>query len=136
MAALVDTGFLLAVVSVADRAHDACAMALENEERPLLPSVILTELAYMIIRDIGRPHFIQLMRSVLAGELEMVFLTQQDLARATDIMEQYADSKIDFVDCAIVALAERLNISRILTIDQRDFRMIQPSHIPAFKILP
>lgn len=111
-------------------------MALENEERPLLPSVILTELAYMIIRDIGRPHFIQLMRSVLAGELEMVFLTQQDLARATDIMEQYADSKIDFVDCAIVALAERLNISRILTIDQRDFRMIQPSHIPAFKILP
>lgn len=136
MAALVDTGFLLAVVSVADRAHDACAMALENEERPLLPSVILTELAYMIIRDIGRPHFIQLMRSVLAGELEMVFLTQQDLARATDIMEQYADSKIDFVDCAIVALAERLNISRILTIDQRDFRMIRPSHIPAFKILP
>jgi len=136
LTAIIDTGFLLAVVSVADRAHDACSLVLENEERPLLPSVILTELAYMISRDIGRPHFIRLMRSIVAGELELVFLTTEDLARATDIMEQYADSRLDFVDCAITAMAERLNISRILTVDQRDFRMIRPSHIPAFEILP
>lgn len=34
------------------------------------------------------------------------------------------------------SMAERLNISRILTVDQRDFRMVRPRHIPAFEILP
>ncbi len=47
-------------------------------------------------------------------------------------MEKYADSKIDFVDCAIMAMAERLNISRILTVDQRDFRLLRPLHVDAF----
>jgi predicted nucleic acid-binding protein len=33
-------------------------------------------------------------------------------------------------------MAERLHISRILTIDQRHFRLLRPSHIPAFDIRP
>jgi predicted nucleic acid-binding protein len=90
----------------------------------------------MITRDMGQLAFIRFMRSVLAGELEFVFSTVEDLNRATEIMEKYLDSKIDFVDCVIVAMAERLNISRILTVDQRDFRMVRPNHIPAFEILP
>ena len=49
---------------------------------------------------------------------------------------KYTDSRIDFVDCVITAMAERLNISRILTVDQRHFRLLRPSHIPAFDILP
>lgn len=136
MTALIDTGFLLAVVSANDRHHDACVRVLEKEKKPLLPSAILTELAYMVVRDIGRPAFIRLMRSIFAGELELVFPSANDLERATDIMEQYSDSKIDFVDCVVTAMAERLNISRILTIDQRDFRILRPTHVSAFEILP
>ena len=74
MTALLDTGFLLAVMSPNNHWHEACSAA--------------------------------------------------------------SDSKIDFMDCAVVAVAERLNISRILTVDQRDFRILRPKHIPAFEILP
>jgi predicted nucleic acid-binding protein len=58
MTALVDTGFLLAVVSVNDRSHHTCSQMLEIEKDPLVPSVIFTELAYMVIRDMGRAAFI------------------------------------------------------------------------------
>ncbi len=136
MTALVDTGFLLAVVSPNDHWYDACSAALENEPEPLIPYVILTELAYMVIRDVGRPAFVRLMRSIINGELRLVFSSPDDLERSTDLLEQYSDSKIDFVDCAVAAIAERLNISRILTVDQRDFRILCPKHIPAFEILP
>ena len=136
MSALIDTGFLLAVVSANDRHHDACFKVLEAESAPLLPSAILTELAFMVRRDMGTAAFVQLMRSVFKGELELAFPIQADLERAINLMEQYEDSNIDFVDCMITAMAERLNISRILTVDQRDFRILRPSHISAFEILP
>lgn len=51
-------------------------------------------------------------------------------------MQQYADANLDFVDAIIAAIAERLNITRILTLDQRDFRLIRPHHCEAFDILP
>ncbi|KAA3658460.1 MAG: PIN domain-containing protein [Chloroflexi bacterium] len=136
MTALVDTGFLLAVVSVNDRGHHACSQTLEIEQDPIVPAAIFTELAYMVIRDMGHAAFIRLMRSIFDGEMRLVFSSIEDLQRATDIMEQYVDSKIDFVDCVIVAMAERLNISRILTVDQRGFRILRPKHVPNFEILP
>jgi predicted nucleic acid-binding protein len=48
----------------------------------------------------------------------------------------YADTHLDFVDASLVAMAERLNIHRILTLDRRDFTIIRPKHYPHFEILP
>jgi predicted nucleic acid-binding protein len=36
----------------------------------------------------------------------------------------------------VIAVAERLNIVRVLTLDRRDFDMVRPSHIPHFELLP
>jgi uncharacterized protein len=43
---------------------------------------------------------------------------------------------LDFTDAAIVAIAERSNITRILTLDRRDFTLIRPKHCDYFEILP
>ena len=136
MASLIDTGFLVAVLSANDRMHGYCAEVLELESEPLIPSVILTEVLYLIIRDVGYATLIRLLRALGNEELPVIFPTIADFIRASDIMEKYVDSRIDFVDCMIVAMAERLDITRILTIDQRDFRMFRPKHTAAFEILP
>ncbi|GJM42236.1 MAG: hypothetical protein DHS20C20_25180 [Ardenticatenaceae bacterium] len=136
MTALLDTGFVLAMLAENDSRHTACMQVMENEPNPLLPTPILTELAYMVIRDAGYAPFLKFFRFALAGTPRLVYPIATDFSRAADIMEKYADSRLDFVDCAIVAMAERLNISRILSVDQRDFRVLWPSHIPAFEILP
>lgn len=73
--------------------------------------------------------------SLQKGELAIEHFHQNDLARTAEILEKYADSQVDFVDCAIVAIAERLNIQRILTVDHRHFRLFRPNHCEYFIIV-
>ncbi len=136
MTALLDTGFLLAVIDADDNFHAACAEALEADAAPLLPDVVLPELAYLLLRELGYPALTTFLRSVAAGELSQVKSTPQDLARAAELLEKYADSRVDFVDCAIVAMAERLNLSKILTVDRRHFTLFRPKHCDYFEIAP
>jgi predicted nucleic acid-binding protein len=136
MTALLDTGFLLAVIDADDNLHAACTIALEAESAPLLPDVVLPELAYLILRELGYPALATLLRSVASGELVQVKATPHDLARAAEILEKYADNRVDFVDCAIFAMAERLNLSKILTVDRRHFTIFRPKHCDYFEIAP
>lgn len=136
MSALLDTGFVLALLSANDPLHEGCKAVMAGERSPLLPTPVLPELAYMTIRNLGHSAYVSFLRFALAGQPKLVFASSADFARAADIMEKYADSRIDFVDCVITAMAERLNISRILTVDQRHFRLLRPSHTPTFDILP
>jgi uncharacterized protein len=39
-------------------------------------------------------------------------------------------------DASIVALAERLGVTRIATVDRRDFTVVRPKHVPALELLP
>lgn len=136
MTALIDTGVLLAVLAQNDYLHDVCTIALEEEEDPLLPSIILPELAYMVARDIGPLTWIRCLESVLAGELSLIFTTQADLKRAVKVMRDYADSRVDFVDCVIMAMAERLDVRCVLTVDRKHFSLFRPKHCEFFEISP
>lgn len=59
-----------------------------------------------------------------------------DLARASALLDQYADLGLDFGDACIVALAERLNVRRLLTLDRRHFAAVRPRHCSALEVLP
>jgi predicted nucleic acid-binding protein len=63
-------------------------------------------------------------------------LTNDDLRRTSNLLQQYADANIGFVDATVVASAERLQTRRILTTDRRHFSMIRPRHASFFELLP
>jgi predicted nucleic acid-binding protein len=63
-------------------------------------------------------------------------LTPADLERTGQILSQYRDTELDFTDATIVAMAERLDIDTILTLDRRDFHMVRPEHTRHFNLLP
>ncbi len=136
MSALLDTGFLLAAIIENDDLHDLCAETLEAETAPLLPDLVLPELAYLILRDGDYEILTDLLDAIVAGELKLVDTLSIDLARASELLKTYKDTQIDFVDCVIVAMAERLNITRILTIDRRHFTIVRPKDCAYFKVLP
>lgn len=136
MSALLDTGFLLAAIIENDDWHEICAETLEQESAPLLPDLVLPELAYLILRDSDYETLAELLDAIVAGELELVDTVAADLARASELLKQYKDTRIDFVDCVIVAMAERLGITRILTVDRRHFTIVRPKHCAYFEILP
>lgn len=78
-------------------------------------------------------HFI---RTLNKSDVQLESIQKSDLLRVSEILDTYADSKLDFVDATIVAISERLNISQILTLDRRDFSIIRPKHCAHFDILP
>jgi len=136
MAALLDTGFLLAVIDADDNLHAACVAALESETNPILPDVVLPELTYLILRELGYQTLATFLRAIAAGEMTQAQSTPQDLARAAELLEKYADNKVDFVDCVIVAMCERLNLTKVLTVDRRHFAIFRPKHCEYFEIAP
>jgi len=136
MAGLLDTGFLLAILDADDDLHEICVAALQEESQPLLPDVVLPELAFMILRESGYSALANFLRSLAAGELVIVRITNQDLEQTAALLEKYADSRVDFVDCAIAAMAERLNLKRVLTVDRRHFELFRLKHCAAFEIAP
>lgn len=136
MKSLIDTGFLFAVLDKKDGDHFLCSETLNSEVDPYLPEAVLPELAYLVLRDLGYEIWINFLGSLAAGELPIISTDISDIIRAAEIMEQYRDSKIDYVDSVIMAIAERLDIKRILTVDRRDFGLFRPRHCDYFEILP
>jgi len=135
-ASLMDTGFLLAVLDADDEHHEICAKALLAEPNPILPDLVLPELAYMVLRELGHTVLVDFLNSIVRGELKLEKSTPEDLARTAEILDKYADSRIDFVDCVIAAMAERLKIQRIMTVDRLHFQLLRPKHCSYFVIIP
>lgn len=134
--ALIDTGFMFAVLDESDTLHKSCAEIFLNEENALLPEVALTELAFLILRERKYESLAEFLRQIEADEIKLISAEAGDLSRTAEILEQYSDSKIDFVDAVVMAIAERLDIRRILTVDRRDFGMFRPRHCEFFEIVP
>ncbi len=58
------------------------------------------------------------------------------MLRMQEILSQYESAKFDFTDVAIMAQAERLNVTRVATFDRRDFSIIRPTHCKFLELLP
>lgn len=133
---IADTGFVVALTNQFDQYHaDVSAIYLQYPEI-LLPQFVLVEVCYLIGRDIGIPGAIQFLRNLPSSRFKVIMAIDTDIERSADILEQYIDSKIDFVDASIMAIAERLNIQTILTIDRRDFQIFRPKHCEYFILKP
>jgi uncharacterized protein len=134
---LADTSFIVAVSIRTDRRHTECAAIYQQHPEILIPESALAEIAFMLTRAGGVhaiTHFLQSLPN--AKRYKIVHLINQDYDRTAEVLDKYANLRLDFVDAAIVALAERLNITRILTLDQRDFQILRPNHTQHFEILP
>jgi len=131
-----DTGFLFAVLDEKDFHHANCLKVYEFEDYALLPVIVLPELAYLIKRELNTKVLTAFLKKVADGKFELIQTTESDLERAAEILEQYDDNNIDLVDACVVAMAERLNIKKILTIDRRHFGVFRPKHCEAFQLLP
>lgn len=134
---ILDTVSLVAIADRSDRWHRAVVDYLEAVDDVLiLPVTVLPEADYLVTRQVGAAAGLAMLRSIAAGELQLEPFTRADLERTLQVLVQYADSRIGLVDASIVAIAERLRIERVLTVDQAHFRMFRPRHCAAFAVVP
>src|SRR4051812_9172253 len=90
---------------------------------------------YLLARGVGAGAEAAFLRSFGAGFLTPVALGLADLGRAAELVERYADLPLGGTDACVVALAERLGVTDVATIDVKHFRVVRPRHVAAFTLV-
>ena len=137
MTAILDTSFLFALTDQSDRNHQRVLSHAQNiNERLVLPVVVLPEICYLVASRLGHQAMRRFLASMTPNAVHLETVTVEDLARVQQVLKQYDDNQLDFTDAAIVAISERLAITRIYTLDRRDFSIIRPQHCDYFELFP
>lgn len=137
MTILVDTSFIVALNNPRDKNHAASRDFFAGKrEVYLLPEVVLTEAAYLLHRAGGLPASLRFLDRLVVTSVTLQSVTLVDLKRAREIMAAYSEADLDFVNCCLMALSERLNITQVCTYDRRDFSIFRPKHCDYLELLP
>ena len=128
---------LFALADRRDEWHERARSWWDANPGPLLvPVSVLPEAAWLIGSRLGPRVEAAFVRGFAEGAHDLEPLEMGDIARAADIMSAYADLPLGFVDASIVAMAERLDVTTILTSDRRHFGVIRPAHCPRLRLVP
>jgi predicted nucleic acid-binding protein len=134
---IVDTGPLYAAADTSDSHHRACVAALEEtSEQLVVPVSVMIESCFLIERHLGPTAEAAFIRSLGPSGLTVEPLGETDLERMAALITTYADLPLGAVDTSVIAVAERLGITTVMTIDRRHFSVVRPRHIEAFALLP
>lgn len=134
---LADTGPLVAGANSRDRHHQACRDLLLNHPGPMLvPAPVVVEVCQLLASRQGADAEAAFLRTLGASDLHVVDLDPADYTRAAALVTQYADLPLGAVDACVIAVAERLRVSEVATLDRRHFSVVRPTHVDAFTLLP
>jgi predicted nucleic acid-binding protein len=135
---LIDTGVILAVADASDVDHERCEDLLGDyrPEELLVPATVIVESSWLIEDRLGPRAEAAFLRAIVSHELKRVDLADRYWERIAELVETYSDLRLGLVDASIVALAERLRVTTIATLNHRDFTVVRPAHVQAFDLLP
>jgi len=132
-----DTGPLVAALNADDKHHVPCReLLLHAPGRLVVPAPVLTEVCYLAATRLGPESEAAFLDSLASGELTLEPTTVRDLTRMAELVRTYGDFPLGAVDASVIAVAERLNVTDIATIDHRHFLAVRPAHSQAFNLLP
>lgn len=134
---IIDTGPIVAASSAKDPDCERSLGALGSlREPPAISPFVVTEVCYFLATRATAADESAFLRSLAAGTFRLIDLLAEDIERSADLVDQYADLPLGAADASVIALAERLNITTVLTLDERHFRVVRPRHIECFELLP
>lgn len=132
-----DTGPLYAVSDRDDAHHEECLALFDLYEPPfVVPQTVVTETCWMLEQRLGSEYEARFLEAFTMDELRMEALTSTDISRIAELVRQYGDFPLGTVDASVIAIAERLGVTDIATLDRRHFSVVRPSHTDAFHLLP
>jgi predicted nucleic acid-binding protein len=135
-----DTGPLVAAALSNDADHLACVelfTSLHSAGTELLvPATVVAEVGYLLAREAGSRIESLFLRSLADGDFSIVDLTAADYARMADLVVAYDSLPLGTTDASVLALAERLKLTEVATLDRRHFTVVRPDHVNALTLLP
>ena len=135
-----DTGPLVAAALSNDSDHQACAdlfSQLHDARTELLvPATVVAEVGYLLAREAGPRVESLFLQSLADGDFSAVDLTAGDYARMAELVVTYGDLPLGTTDASVIAIAERLKLTDVATLDRRHFTVVRPTHTSTLTLLP
>lgn len=114
-----------------------CVALLRSEPAPFVVSpLVLAEACYLIGKFGSAANEASLLRDIARPPFQLEALAIGDLERMAELVAQYGDLRLGGTDASVVAIGERLGLTRLATLNLRDFSVVRPRHTAAFEILP
>jgi predicted nucleic acid-binding protein len=134
---LVDAGPLYAQADRDEPRHRDVVQVLTSERGTLVTSQIITaEVDYLILDRLGVDVELAFLTDLAHGTYVAECLSHAELETARDLVAKYRDLRLGLADASLVVLAHRLRTTRILTFDERAFRVVRPLQGGSFTLLP
>ena len=133
--AVVDSGPLYAAADLDDRHHDPVIASLAADGlRLVIPALVVAEVTYFIGTRLGADAESKFLAGLSSMEVEAP--APDDWVRIAELVREYGDLRLGGTDASVIALAERLDITTIATLDVRHFSVVRPRHCAAFTLIP
>lgn len=137
MALVLDTGPILALLDRDDPDHERCVALVEKTREDLvIPSPVLVEVDYWVLKLLGHETWMVFTEDIARGAYRLEELGADELVRAAELEREYEQLDLGLVDAAVIAVCERLGEPKVVTLDRRDFSVVQPRHVPTLELLP
>jgi predicted nucleic acid-binding protein len=86
---------------------------------------VLGEIGYLLQSRVGPQAEVTFLKSFNDDGFHIAELEDQDLRRMAELVETYSDLPLGIVDAAVIAIAERLRLTEIATLDHRHFTVVR-----------
>ena len=111
-------------------------MVEEVGEDLVLPVCILVEVDYWVHKLLGPNVWQSFVDDVVDGAYRLEPLTPEDLGRAAELERGYPKLDLGLVDASVIAVCERLDETKVATLDRRHFSVVRPRHCESLRLLP
>ena len=101
-----------------------------------MPAPVLVEVDHLLGSYAPEGSFVAVLDQIRSDALIVENLHAADYERVEELLRTYADLEVGFVDCAVLAIAERLGEPKLATLDHRHFATMRPRHVEALELLP
>jgi predicted nucleic acid-binding protein len=95
--------------------------ALRGASRVVVPALVLVEVDYFLRKNRRAMHDLLTQIFDPRTTYEFQATIEEDITRAIELDQKFHELELGLVDGVVAAVAERLRIYRILTIDHEDF---------------
>jgi predicted nucleic acid-binding protein len=134
---IADTGPLLAAWNPREPRHAEIARWLARATEPVaVPSPVVVEVSYFLGRRLGAQHEARFLGEIGQGGILVEDPTAADYTRAAELVSAYAALPLGAVDAIVAAIAERLEVRTILTLDRRHFAALRLRHCDQLDLAP
>jgi len=96
----------------------------------LVPTLVITEVAYLLATRLGVDAEVRFLGDLASGNLIPEPVTSPDWLRTAELVARYRDLPLGTVDASVIATAERLSITEVATLDRRHFTVVQSKNGP------